>query len=755
MSLNIVSKIEAGKKQRLRVIIGVIATVCVLALLCVLFIQLLLTKERIEIENHITEVAKQSAVAIDILINGDFETLGLYARILGNEPKYLDKNNVRNGLKTVIKNTRFYSMGVAYPNGDVIIYDARKGFTPVFNVKNFKYFKAGMSGQNFVDFINSEYDDNKLIVLYAVPVIKNGKVIAIVTGANDAKDYTRASDITAFNEEAVVHILDGNGDILLKDSSENAIFKSSIFEDEDGISKEVKEKSLKSESPISYWFKDKNNIRKVAAFVPVGYNNWKILAILPFSSIAHNTSAVLRYSVIFLLLINLVVILGIRYNVMIRRRSDNMIMDIALQDDVTKGHNKTSFNIEAEKILFSKKTTPNDRLAILMLDIDNFKIINEIYDMEKGDVVLKNISDIIGKYIEENGVYARFNDDVFAIMYKYVNEKDLTLFAKNIASEIEKIDLSIKVVPSIGIYEITDKNIPLNIMCDKANLAKRTKKGLVGERYAFYDESLSLAIMADKEIEDEMKSALDNNEFVMYLQPKIGMETNLPCGSEALIRWNHKEKGLIPPNNFVPLFEKNGFIVEIDKFMWEEACKVIRSWIDKGLEPLPISVNISRIHFKYENIVEIIENLVKKYDIPKRYLELELTESAFLDNEGAVNSAIIDLQELGYTIAMDDFGIGYSSLNMLRKLPVNVLKLDRGFINEATCTERGFIVLSHIIQMARDLKATVVCEGIETPIQVNMLKQAGGDIAQGFYYARPMPINEYNSFVYHTESVQN
>ncbi len=754
MSLNIVSKIEAGKKQRARVVFGVIVTVCVLVTLCVLFIQLLLTKERIEIENHITEVAKQSAVAVDLLINGDFQTLDLYAQILGKEPKLLNKSDVKSSLQTAIKNTRFYSMGVAYPDGDIIIYDAHKGFAPSFNVKNFKYFKEAMKGQKSVDFINSEYDDDKLIVLYAVPVFRNGKPIAIVTGANDAKDYTRAVDITAFNEEAVVHILDGTGNILLRDLSPNAIYKSSIYENIDGTAKEVKDKAIKSENPFSYWFKDENKIRKVAAFVPVGYNNWKILAILPFSSISHNTSAVLRYAVIFLLLINLVVIVGIRYNVMIRRRSDNMIMDIALQDDVTKGYNKTCFNIEAEKILFNKKTIPGEKLAIVLLDIDNFKIINEIYDMEKGDVVLKNIADIISKNLEENGISARFNDDLFAIMYKYVNEKDLINFVKRISAEVEKIDLSIKVVPSIGIYEITDKTIPLNIMCDKANLAKRTKKGLVGERYAFYDESLSLAIMADKEIEDEMKSALENNEFIMYLQPKIGMETNLPCGSEALIRWKHHEKGVIPPNNFVPLFERNGFIVEIDKFMWEEACKVIRSWLDKGLEPLPISVNISRVHFKYENIVEIIENLVKKYDIPKRYLELELTESAFLDNEGAVNSAIIDLQELGYTIAMDDFGIGYSSLNMLRKLPVNVLKLDRGFINEATCTERGFIVLNHIVQMARDLKATVVCEGIETPIQVNMLKQAGGDIAQGFYYAKPMPIDEYNKFVYHIESIQ-
>ena len=333
-------------------------------------------------------------------------------------------------------------------------------------------------------------------------------------------------------------------------------------------------------------------------------------------------------------------------------------------------------------------------------------------------------------------------------MYKYKEEKELLNLVEVITNNIYDFKLNIKVVPSFGIYKVVDNSLPVNKMCDNANLAKRKVKGIVGNRYAFYDESLSLAILADKEIEAEMRYALENYQFEMYLQPKIDMKTMLPYGSEALIRWNHPKKGLISPSKFIPLFERNGFVVEVDKFMWEQACIAIHSWIQQGYNPLPISVNISRIHFKYKNLVENIENLVEKYNIPKKYLELELTESAFLDNEGEVNSTIVKLQELGYTIAMDDFGVGYSSLNMLRKLPVNILKLDRGFINEATCSERGFIVLNHVTHMAKDLKAMVVCEGIETVAQVETLKAAGCDIAQGFYYAKPMPLNEYNDFVY-------
>ena len=641
-------------------------------------------------------------------------------------------------------------MGVAYPDGDIIIYDANKGFAPPINVKDFKYYQEGMSGKKVLNFINSFYDEDKLIVLYAVPIVKNNKVIALLTGAHGAEDYFRAIDITTFNDEAVVHILDGDGNLILRDPSPKTVLKSSIFETDD-IPNEQRLKALKAKNSVSYWFKDENGVKKVAAYVPIGYNNWKILAILPFKAITHNSSAVLRYAVVFFFVIGIIIILGIRYNIANKRRSDNMIMDIALQDDITLAMNKTSFYIEAEKILFNTKSVQDEKLAIVLMDIDNFKIVNEIYDMEKGNVVLKDIADIISKNVEEKGIVARLNDDVFAIMYRYSTDEQLIKLIDAIADDINNIELNIKIIPSFGIYEVVDKSIPVNTMCDKASLAKRTVKGLVDSRYAFYDESLSLAIMADKEIEDEMEEALKNGEFEMYLQPKMNMKTALPCGSEALIRWNHPKKGLIPPYKFIPLFERNGFVVEADKYMWEQACKAIHSWIEKGLEPLPISVNISRIHFKYENLVETIENLVKKYNVPKQYLELELTESAFLDNEGAVNSTIVKLQELGYTIAMDDFGMGYSSLNMLRTLPVNVLKLDRGFINEATCTERGFIVLNHVIHMARDLKATVVCEGIETNEQAEILKTAGCDIAQGFYFAKPMPLNEYNNFVYNQQ----
>lgn len=637
-------------------------------------------------------------------------------------------------------------MAIAYPDGQARIYDSRKGFFPYQNVKSFRYFQSAIKGKNFVDFINNYYDEDKLIVLFAIPLKSNGKVIGVLTASQRVSDFINAIDITAFNDQAVVHIIDDEGHLILRDTSPKTVLKSSIFEN-DEVNDNVRKEALKATNPVSYWFKDENGVKKVAAFVPLGYNNWKVLAILPFSSINHNTKMVLRYAILFFLLINTLVVIAARYNWIVRQRSDNMIMDLALQDDVTNSLNKASFYIESEKMLL-KTDIEEEPLALLTMDIDNFKVINEVYNVKKGDKVLRDIAKIISKAVAENGIYARLNDDNFAILMKYDSDEDLIDFVDGITGELANYKLNIKLIPSFGIFKISDRSLTINAMCDRASIAKRTIKGLVGERYAFFDESLSKAILEDKQIEDEMKQALEEHQFEMYLQPKISMSTMKPCGSEALIRWNHPKKGLIPPYKFIPLFERNGFVVEIDKYIWEEACKTIRKWLDEGKEPLPISVNLSRIHFKYDDLVDVIQGLVQKYNVPQKYFELELTESAFLDNEGAVNSTLIRLQQLGFTIAMDDFGVGYSSLNMLRKLPVNVLKLDRGFINEATCTERGFIVLNHVIHMAKDLKATVVCEGIETEEQAETLKNAGCDIAQGFLYAKPMPVKDYEDYVY-------
>ena len=218
-------------------------------------------------------------------------------------------------------------------------------------------------------------------------------------------------------------------------------------------------------------------------------------------------------------------------------------------------------------------------------------------------------------------------------------------------------------------------------------------------------------------------------------------------GAEALCRWVHPRKGIIPPMDFIPLFERNGFIMKLDEYMWEQACKTLRGWIDAGKTPIPISVNISRYHIKHNDLVAAFSRLIKKYDISSSMLTLELTESLFLDNPEALNRVMKGLQNMGFKLEVDDFGAGFSSLNMIRNISVDTIKIDKDFLDNEIATEKGKIVVHHTIDMAKDLNLQVIAEGVETKEHVDFLKSSRCDVAQGYYFAKPMPLEEFDKLI--------
>lgn len=239
-----------------------------------------------------------------------------------------------------------------------------------------------------------------------------------------------------------------------------------------------------------------------------------------------------------------------------------------------------------------------------------------------------------------------------------------------------------------------------------------------------------------------MEKALKNREFVMYLQPKFSISRNEMIGAEALVRWVHPEKGMLAPLDFIPLFEQNGFVIKMDQYIWEEACRTIRDWMDQGVTPVPISVNMSRRHLRDHDFVDVLNHLVEKYRIPKHFLEIELTETI---QENELSTEIERLKENGYKLLMDDFGSGFSSLNMLKNTKFDVLKMDRGFLRNFIGSERGQRIVEHTIRMSRDIGLDLIAEGVETKEQALFLQGCGCDTAQGFYYAKPMPLDEFNA----------
>lgn len=273
-------------------------------------------------------------------------------------------------------------------------------------------------------------------------------------------------------------------------------------------------------------------------------------------------------------------------------------------------------------------------------------------------------------------------------------------------------------------------------MCDRALTACNSIKGKYGISFAYYDDTFRQKTLSEQFILDGMRVALKEKQFVVYYQPKYALSTEEIIGAEALVRWQHPQKGLMSPAEFIPLFERNGFITDLDIYVWDAVCSDLNSWIREGKHIIPISVNVSRTDIYNPELPDILCALTDKYGIPISLLHLEITETAYTEDSDQLINTVNKLIELGFLIEMDDFGSGYSSLNMLSELPINILKLDMSFINESA-NDRKKRILRVITYLARELNLPVVAEGVETEKQVLLLRELGCDYAQGYYYARP------------------
>lgn len=389
----------------------------------------------------------------------------------------------------------------------------------------------------------------------------------------------------------------------------------------------------------------------------------------------------------------------------------------------------------------------NVKLAIIAIDIDKFRVINDRYGIDVGNRCLAFLGRLLKEKLPRELPSCRYQADMFSVLFKYESENDILAFMTSLSESMRNADTLPSPVGLVyGIYKIVDNDIPARLMCDRARAAKKQIKGSALSNYAVYDDIIRLKMREQTEIENEMEQALKNREFVMYLQPQIDIKTGRICGAEALVRWKHPVKGILVPANFLSLFEDNGFITRLDLFMWEEACRYIAD-LQKRDIMLPISVNVSRRHIGETDIVEMLTGMVKKYGFNNRYLEIEITENLFLQDVTELFEDMGELKNRGFRILMDDFGSGYSSLNMLRKAPIDTMKIDRFFLDEIMSTERGKIIVESSVRMAKMIGLDVIAEGVETKEQLEFLRSIDCDIAQGYYYSRPIPVDEFEEFL--------
>ncbi|MEG1778623.1 MAG: EAL domain-containing protein [Oscillospiraceae bacterium] len=419
---------------------------------------------------------------------------------------------------------------------------------------------------------------------------------------------------------------------------------------------------------------------------------------------------------------------------------------LAFYDDLTGGINLNKFKLLA---LDKLQSNPEQIFFMVRFDINGFKVINDIYGFHEGDNVLRNVYKAVDKIVSADDIFARISSDDFVAMITNKNEEELIatnyLFKEEFDNICYKEGKNYKIDFTTGVYKIPKGETDVITILDRSKMAHKKAKSCSSQnKYMLYNEQMRDEAIRIKTIEDTMYQALNSGEFVAYLQPKFNLKTNTIEGAEALVRW------IMPPDytvkspiEFIPIFEKNGFVAKIDYFMLEQACKMQRKWLDAGAAPIPISVNQSKIMLFTKGYVELVCSLVQKYDIPPHLIELEVLETLIHENIEQLQAIILHLDFFGFLVSIDDFGCGYSSLNMLKDVKADVLKIDREFLNKIEDNERGEVVLTNIIRLAKELHMSVVCEGVETEKQAEMLRRLNCDTAQGYLYAKPMPLEEF------------
>lgn len=466
-------------------------------------------------------------------------------------------------------------------------------------------------------------------------------------------------------------------------------------------------------------------------------SKWRIIAAIPYTSIINNTR--FNHFLYTILIFSLMLLLGTVAYCTTERFEDSKY------DTLTSAYRYEIFVKKTERKI---KRSKIQSYYICQMNIHNFHIVNERSNYETGDKLLKRIYKILCNALSSNAVIGRKHSDIFCFSFPYISESDLQAKLNEIDIKVRQLE-GFNLTASFGIYKYSrqkDRKLSVNTACDYANAALKETSGNSIKKVYFFDDFLKHNIEDEYELCSYMNTAIEEKQFKIYLQPKYSITQNKIVGAEALVRWEHPEKGTISPARFIPIFEQNGFIQQLDEYMWEGTAAIIRKWIDEGRENIvPISVNISRAQKLGSSLCDKIINITQKYNIPIEYLQLEFTESVCIENINEFYDTIKKLRDYGFTLLMDDFGSGYSSLNMLKDCPMDIIKLDKDFFkrNDTGIDLKGTVIVKMIIKMIKALNLDIVAEGVEIQEHVDLLESCGCDTIQGFFFSPPVKLEEF------------
>lgn len=736
-----------SKKQKYIILVVILAVIT-----CIITISMVLITEgnklaNEEVEEYLSELSYQTSYKVSQRVDTNLNTLSS----LSDEINIVAESEVDNIIANTLAHSAFEDIGYINDQGIFLMSNGNQVDISQTSVMNgLREGKSSVSSDLF------KMSDGKEGVIYSVPSIHNDYIALAGWIPTDTMVLLMHTD--TFEGIGFSHVVATNGDYILKSDNENAYLnKGSNFFTElekSGATKveadvqKMKKNLLNNEGgTIEYEIEGE---KRSLTYVALENTNWYLLSIVPSNIYVHGLNQFTNNSIISIAIISVILFTALTVAIMfVTSRKNKVISDIAYVDPVTNGYTKNRFEVSIRKKM--KEFTP---FSYIMIDVRKFKLINDLKGSKGGDDVLRHVYKCIVKHLKDDEFAARMQADNFEIVFNTIDKDEITERLTLIAEEINKFNES-RATPyylpiDCGIYVVENLDDDLIIIRDRANSARKNNKENSQTHLCsciFYNDLKRLQMVQEKEIDNAMEKALINEEFEVYLQPKINVNTNKVAGAEALIRWDSPTMGFMSPDKFIPYFEKTGFIIKLDLFVFEKVCKQLREWIDQGVDPIPISVNLSKRDLYDYDYLKRYKKIQKQYDIPSHLLEIEFTETLFFENFELLKRSIKEVHDAGYQCSIDDFGSGYSSLALLKEIEVDILKLDKTFFDNVS-SERADKVVEHVIALAKDLNMLTIAEGVETVIQVERLKKMKCDLIQGYVYYKPITIEKFNKIVF-------
>lgn len=700
-----------------------------------------------DVRTHIADTTKDSADDFNRLVETDREILATTALSFEDSYPWKDEAFLSEMLARFDQNEHFHLLGLALKDGRTFYSSLSSSLSAealhdiLKNTSNGKFYLTVRPREK------EKYPSS--IFIQAIPIDPNDdSPVGALFAVQKEEYYKNILGFFATENGGKSFIIDRKGNTVLSSETEPTKNIFSALEqvrlDTPSTVEEVRKAILQSQSLlVGYYTED--GLHNFLQFVPLSVNGWYMVATIPVKHVEEQAAQVAKLSLILFGVVFVVFYFLMFFIMRLREDSNRQLFMTAFVDPLTGADN---FNRMCEQFA-NKLDDLYHQAALVIFDINKFKVINDLHGYERGNEVLKRVAQVLRRELVPEETFCRLSADNFVLLLEYKDRptfiKRLNALATQLKRDCTLEDSRIMLDIAFGIYEISE-DIPFYIMLDRAHLALERAKQRTFNKCEFYETADRTRIVSEQQIENSMESALENREFEVYLQPKCDFATGEIRGAEALVRWNH-DGHTVPPDEFIPLFERNGFILKLDMYILEEVAKVLSAWRVNNKPIVPLAVNFSRLHLNDARFIPQIRRIMAQYNVPTSLVEAEITESVIFNNLERAQEVIAGLHLYGFPVSMDDFGSGYSSLNVLKELKFDSIKLDKEFLASFEENPRARKVIQGVIKMIKTLDVKVVAEGVESREQAEFLRSCGADLAQGYFFSRPVTVSTFEQLL--------